>query len=201
VGRPEHQPRRRLGTGEEHGRGLITNFVVRKRLAGFGILQFEQQIQEVAMARRFWLGLPLYDDRGNGGEPFGLKPPALSERESKRVFARRETIEQTGTSGSLDVLPHQRAQLFTHPVLGHREQGAQHGFERGILERLGEINGRLVFDAVQQVPCCLVEMRHQHVDARRRKCRRKQFALTPPLRSFGQEKAGAADQKGDSAYR
>ena len=83
IRRPEHQPRCRLGACEKHGRGLIANFIVRKRIAGLGILQFKQRIEEIATVRRLRLGLPLGDNGRNGGEPFGLKPPALSERESK----------------------------------------------------------------------------------------------------------------------
>ena len=37
VARPEHQPRRCLGTRERHGRALVADFGVRKRLAGFGV--------------------------------------------------------------------------------------------------------------------------------------------------------------------
>ena len=80
---PEHQPRSRLRTCEKHGRGLIANFVVRKHLASVNILQLEQQIEKVAMVRRPRFSLTLGDDCRNGTEPFGLKPPALSERESK----------------------------------------------------------------------------------------------------------------------
>ena len=37
VARPEHQPRRCLGTRERHGRALVADFGVRKPLAGFGV--------------------------------------------------------------------------------------------------------------------------------------------------------------------
>jgi len=56
----------------------------------FGILQAQQQIEQVAMLCRRWVGLALSNNRSNGAEPSGLEALTFPECKAESVVAAGE---------------------------------------------------------------------------------------------------------------
>ena len=180
IARPEHQSRRRLGTGEKHGGASVADFAVRERLAGFGVPVAQQEIEEIAMARLCGRRLASRDDFVDRRGPLFLrKAHAPAVQEGERAFALRKPVDEGRPSRSFDIVARHMAQCLALAALRHGEQGAQDRLQSRVLKGLREIGVSRGFDRTQQLQTRLAKMRQQQpmlagvkVGASRRRWRR-----------------------------
>ena len=146
VAGPEHQPRRGLRTREKHGRALVADFRVRQRLAGFGVPEAQQQIEEITIGRLCRRRLALRDDFVNRRGQVLLKARAPAVGEGEGTFALRKPVDEGWPSRSFDVVARHMADFLAVAALRHGEQGPQDRLQSRVLEGFREIGPRRLFN-------------------------------------------------------